>query len=97
MIINQLVEILLSAHISRGTERINHIRKFQEIVWNDKSVEDESLNNFLSTLAYDFDFYEPNKAIKNEDLSYYGDERLIEEIKMGLEKLKKYKGGNVPE
>jgi hypothetical protein len=90
MILNQLIEILDKAQNVDGSERTNKIKEFQEIVWDDETIQDETLNDILSTLAYDFDYYEPDKKMRDEDSSYYGDERLLEEIKKGLEKLRKY-------
>lgn len=58
------------------------IKKFQELVWND-----ENANEILSELAYDLDFYEPNEKYRKENPSYYGDNRLEEEIKSAIQKL----------
>lgn len=63
--------------------RDNLIKKFQEEVWNN-----DNANEILSELAYDLDFYEPNEDWRKENSSYYGDERLEQEIKLALEKLK---------
>lgn len=65
------------------------IRNFQEKIWNADKIGDEEENKILSELAYDLDFYEPDETLRKEDLSYYGDERLEEEVKSVLEKLKK--------
>ena len=95
MILNQLIEILDSAKNSSGSERANKVKEFQEIVWDDETIQDETLNDILSTLAYDFDYYESDKKMRDEDPSYYGDERLSEEIRTGLEKLKKYQEASI--
>lgn len=58
------------------------IKKFQELIWND-----ENANEILSELAYDLDFYEPNEEWRKQDPSYYGDERLEEEIRTAIKKL----------
>ena len=60
------------------------IKEFQEIIWNS-----DNASEILSELAYDLDFYEPNEEWRKEDISYYGDERLEEEIKSVIQKLKK--------
>lgn len=91
MMLNQLMEILGRAQQARGFDKVNKIKKFQETVWNDETIEDETLCDILSTLAYDLDYYEPDEKLRKEDLSYYGDERLEEEIKAGLIRLKEYK------
>lgn len=95
MILKQFIQILDSAQNISGSERTNKLKEFQEVVWDDETIQDEVLNDVLSTLAYDFDFYEPDKKMRDEDPSYYGDERLSEEIKTGLEKLKKYREASI--
>jgi GGDEF domain-containing protein len=68
------------------TDKVNRkklISEFQELIWND-----ENASEVLSLLAYDLDFYEPNIELRKEDPSYYGDERLEEEIKLVINKLK---------
>lgn len=91
MIINQLIELLSAVQQTAGQARVDGVKKFQEIVWNDETIQDETLNDILSTIAYDLDFYEPDDEKRKEDTSYYGDERLNAEIKSGLKKLKEYK------
>ncbi len=59
------------------------IAEFQQMVWAD-----ENASTLLSELAYDLDFYEQDDRLRKEDVSYYGDERLEEEITAVLEKLK---------
>lgn len=70
-----------------GQERMLILKEFQDIAWNDVSIEDEQINDILTDAAYILDFYEPNEAWRKEDPSYYGDERLVEEIKSMLQKL----------
>lgn len=67
------------------TDKLNRkqlISEFQELIWND-----ENANELLSELAYDMDFYEPNEKLRKENPSYYGDERLEEEIKSAIQKV----------
>ncbi|MBK6730818.1 MAG: hypothetical protein IPG60_07590 [Bacteroidetes bacterium] len=76
------------------TDKINrkqHICEFQELVWND-----ENTNEILSELAYDLDFYEPNDELRKEDSSYYGDDRLEEEIRTAIQKLEAQGGLEQP-
>ena len=63
------------------------IKVFQDEVWNDESKQDENLNEILSELAYDLDFYEPNEEWRKEAPSYYGDDRLEVIIKTAIQKL----------
>ena len=58
------------------------IKEFQKLIWND-----ENANEILSEFAYDLDFYDPNEKHRKENSSYYGDDRLEEEIKSTIQKL----------
>jgi hypothetical protein len=71
-------------------ERIELVKKLQNEIWNDESIKEERLNEILSELAYDLDFYEPNEEWKTESSNYYGEERLEELIKRGMQKLEEY-------
>ncbi len=68
------------------TDKLNRKRlvsDFQKLIWND-----ENSNEILSELAQDLDFYEPNEELRKESSSYYGDDRLEEEIKSAIQRLK---------
>lgn len=67
--------------------RAELIKTFQNKVLNDETIEDESLNEILTELAFDLDFYEPNEEWQQEDNSFYGTERLAEVLKSALQKL----------
>ncbi|WP_126972914.1 hypothetical protein [Gynurincola endophyticus] len=84
------IEIIESLHkiiLEREPIRMELIKSFQNKVWEDESIKDETLNEILSGLAYDLDFYEPNEDWRNEDPSYYGDDRLEKEIRIAIQKL----------
>ena len=38
-------------------ERMELVKEFQNEIWSDKSIQHEKLNEILSELAYDLDFY----------------------------------------
>ncbi len=73
---------------SRDQIRIDLIRNFQDEVWNDENIKDEKLNEILSELAYDLDFYEPNEKWRKEAPNYFGDDKLEELINSAIFKLK---------
>jgi uncharacterized protein YozE (UPF0346 family) len=88
------VEIIQSMNYildARHPKRTEIVKEFQNGIWNDESMQDEKLNEILSELAYDLDFYEPNDEWKKESPNYYGDERLEELIKFGIEKIEEYR------
>ena len=68
--------------------RTELIKSFQNEVWDDESIKYEAINEILSELAYDLDFYEPNEEWRKEDPSYYGNDRLKKEITQAIKKLK---------
>lgn len=71
------MEILYKILVDKRNRR-ELISKFQEMIWDA-----EVKNDLLSQLAYDLDFYEPDKKLRIEDNSFYGDielENLIEEV-----------------
>jgi len=80
----QLLQVVLEAELPIKQKLI---RDFQDEVWNDESIQDENLNEILSELAYDLDFYEPNVEWRKEAPSYYGDDRLEVVIKNAIQKL----------
>ncbi|MFT3945671.1 MAG: hypothetical protein QM763_01755 [Agriterribacter sp.] len=80
----QLLQVVLEAE---QPIKQKLIKEFQDEVWNDESIQDENLNEILSELAYDLDFYEPNGEWRKEDPSYYGDDRLDVVIKTAIQKL----------
>jgi hypothetical protein len=87
------VEIIQSLNYildAKHPERTELVKKLQNAIWNDESIQDERLNEILSELAYDLDFYEPNEEWKKESPNYYGDERLEELIKIGIQKIEEY-------
>lgn len=85
----ELIQSLQSILEAKQLRRVKLIKEFQEKIWNDESIKDERLNGILSELAYDFDFYEPNEQLRKEDPSYYGDDRLKEQINSVLQMIQK--------
>ncbi len=62
-------------------ERTSFIKSFQERVWNGEEFSsDERINEILRDLALNLDYYEPDKILRSESPSYYGDKRLESEI-----------------
>jgi hypothetical protein len=79
MEILEILEMILKDRVNR----VQLIKKFQGLMWND-----EKSDETLSELAYDLDFYEPDTELRKQDINYYGDERLEEEIKLAIQKIK---------
>lgn len=83
----EIIECLNKILSESEPVRTELIKSFQNEVWDDESIKDEALNEILSELAYDLDFYEPNQEWRREDPSYYGDDILDEVVKTAIQKL----------
>jgi len=84
---------ILEEILTNKNQRKELIDDFQKKIWEQQNyyTSNEVINSILSELAYDLDFYEPNEEWRKEDPSYYGEERLEQEIKDALRKIERYK------
>lgn len=83
----EILKKILSDHLNRKSL----IKVFQENIWNNEGVIEKDLKPVFLELAYDLDFYEPDINLQKESASYYGDDRLEEEINLVLEKMRHIK------
>ena len=90
MLLQDIKGLLAKAQSSNGEERVLCIQKAQNIIWNDEMIQNESLNDVLTDIAYILDFYEPNKEWRKEAPNYYGDEKLEHELRASIAKLEEY-------
>lgn len=84
----ELIKLLQCILEAGSPSKDELIREFQEEVWNDESVQDSKLNEVLSELAYDLDFYESNDRWRENNLGYYGNDKLKNIMKNAIQKLK---------
>jgi len=84
--INELIQIL-NQILDENSNKVELVKTFQNEIWNNENLQDSALNEILSELAYDLDFYENNEKWKKESQNYYGDKRLEEIVKSGIQKL----------
>ena len=80
--------LLLRSALEEKSRRKALLAEFQRIVWDappDFFIRAEE--EIFGDLAYDLDFYEPNVNARQEDESYYGDDRLEEIIEHALREL----------
>ena len=85
----QLIDALgrLRAVLDNPTALAEAISEFQRVVWASKEWEHGLAPDsvaVLRTLAYDLDFYEPDATARQEDPSFFGNERALEEIRTAL-------------
>lgn len=86
--LQNLISLLIEA-LHNPTGRDKAIKKFQLEIWqNAEPLTEDWIWEIFSDLAYDLDYYESDPAVRKEDPSYYGNERLEEEIKSALTKIK---------
>ena len=84
-LINLLYEIL-----GRTINKRDLIVEFQRKISDyEPSKEEYKIYNLLNDLALDLDYYEPNPEWRKEDPSFYGDDKLEEEIRTALEKIER--------
>jgi len=78
----QLLQVVLSTEYPIKQKLI---KEFQDEVWNNERIHDDTFNEILSELAYDLDFYERNEEWRKEDSSYYDDDKLEIIIKTAVQ------------
>ena len=92
MLLEKLKTLLDKILTSDRNDKMKYISKFQDLAWNDvTTIKEDELNELLSSIAYDLDFYEPNEKYKTESLDYFGENRLESILKNALKKLNNYR------
>jgi len=66
-------------------QRVQLIKQFQKEIWSRGGK--GPYFEILAELALDLDYYEPDERMRREDPSFYGDDRLEEEIRQALRQL----------
>jgi len=83
----ELIALLVQA-LREPSRRLEHVKRFQELVWDTKRIgSDPEIQRMLRDVAYDLDFYEPDERARAEDPSLYGDTCLVREIEQALQRL----------
>ena len=77
---------ILENILNDKANRIQLIKEFQKLIWND-----ENRDEVLLDLAYDLDFYEPDHEKRAKLYNLYGDDHLEKELNIVLLKLKNRK------
>jgi hypothetical protein len=87
---SEIIEMLNKILVEKEPLRSELIRHFQTEFFKDENIENESLDEIISDLAYDLDFYEPNEELRKKDCSFYNNERLEQIIKASIIKINNY-------
>ena len=89
--IYQLRNILEKAFKTEGQERCDNINFFLKEVWEDEAITDEKINDLLTDIAYDLEFYEPSNGDWSIDTSIYYDgekmDRMLDEAIKNIDTL----------
>ncbi|MEO6978608.1 MAG: hypothetical protein ABI113_09530 [Mucilaginibacter sp.] len=83
----EAVEKLKEILTEKEPRRSELIADFHRKIFKEDYHIDETVDEILSELAIDMDFYEPNEEWRKQDHSFYYSEGLEEVIKAGLIKL----------
>lgn len=79
---------LLGQALQQPLRREEIVAEFQALVWRGLGPAfPKDVREVLADLAYDLDYFEASPAIRKEDPSYYGHERLEKEICDALRRL----------
>jgi hypothetical protein len=96
-VLYELKSLLLKIQRTYARQRTESISQLQDKIWNEPNEYDEELQQVLSDLASDLNFYENDPRDRDEALGYYGDQRLSEIITSTLEKISEYlRKNNLP-
>jgi hypothetical protein len=86
-----LVRVLREPSTRKAT-----VKQFQALVWESpRHTVAKEVYDVLADLAYDLDYFEPDPVSRAQDTSYYGDQRLEQEIQAALRRLQEL-GVEVP-
>ena len=88
--ITEIKDLLLKIRRTYAYERGVCIGKVQDMIWDEIKIDDEEFYQFLSDLAYNLNFYEEKARDREEELGYYGDEKLNVILSAALENIDVY-------
>jgi hypothetical protein len=78
---------LLELAISEPGKRAEYVRRFQDAVFQDDSLEGP-VGGILRDLAYDLDFYQPDPHQRDEDAALFDDAHAVGEIERALQRIR---------
>ncbi len=82
------MEKLLKKILEKEKEKQKLINEFQNSIWNGKlSFINKEVEEILNDLAVDLDYYVSSDKAREEDPSFYGNDRLEKEIREALDKI----------
>ena|SRR2546430_16717292 len=86
----EITRLLTEAVNNNADRRGKAIRRFQNEIWNSHPLSGEEWAwGLLRDLAYDLDYYEPEVKEREDEASYFGEERCRELILSALKELQR--------
>lgn len=95
MEIHAVTELLHKIKQTQGWPRIDFIRSLQTMILDAPDLADEDMQEVLTDIAYDLNFYDDSPD-RDEEAGYYGDKKLDEIITAAIQKTEAYEAGNRP-
>ncbi len=81
---------LLQTALKAPGQRLDNIKRFQNAIFDGSQMALGLTDiewDVFTQLAQDLDYYEPDSVMRREDPTFYGDERVADEIREALRKL----------
>ncbi|MDB5190834.1 MAG: hypothetical protein JWQ96_397 [Segetibacter sp.] len=88
--IKRLLEKIQRTHT---TQRAGYITRVQNAIQDDTITLNAELQQELSELADDLNYYEVDSTHRVDDAAYFGEERLLEKISTAIEKIDAFLDG----
>ena len=88
--VQTIKELLHKIKQTSGWPRMESIRTIQSMILDEPDMPDDDIQQIFSDLAYDLNFYEDDARDRDEELGYYGDEKLIEVVTTAIKTIEEY-------
>jgi hypothetical protein len=89
--IEQIKDLLYKVQRTYAHEQAEYIRELQNKIWDETNDLNDDLQEILSDLAYNLNFYERDERYRDEDLGYYGDDKLSRIVDEAINKIETLK------
>ena len=88
--VQTIKELLLKIKLTSGWPPKDAISSVQNMILDEPDMPDDDLQQIFSDLAYDLNFYEDEPGDRDEQLGYYGDDKLVEVVDTAIKKIEAY-------
>ncbi len=88
--LQDIISLLINIERTYAAQRAAQISSLQNKIWEEPTIENEDINYMLTILAGDLNFYEPIEHEREEELGYYGDEKLLKLISNARVQIENY-------